>query len=78
MIVRGNQIIQTNPPVGDKTWTEEDKATARTIEARWISTGISTQEIQDLLPCLIWKKKLPGLQYTDAIEQRLVSLSVKS
>jgi hypothetical protein len=78
MIVRGNQMIRTSSPTGDKTWTKEDKARAQTVEARWISTGIPTQEIKDLLPCLIWKKKLPGLRYTSTIESRLDSLSVKS
>ncbi len=71
-------MLQISPLTGDKTWTQEDKTRGQTIAARWISTGISTQEIRDLLPCLIWKKKLPGLKYTDAIETRLDNLIVKS
>lgn len=71
-------MVLTNPPVGDKTWTGADRASSQTIEARWISMGVSQQEREELLPCLIWKKKLPGLQYTNSIETRLMNLAVKS
>lgn len=77
-IVRGNRMMQTNPPVGDKTWTDTDRASAKTVDARWISMGVSPEEREQLLSCWIWKKKLPGLSYTDPIESRLAQLVVKS
>jgi hypothetical protein len=73
-IVRGNQMIHTCPPVGDRTWTLEDKETAKTLEARWIAKGVSSFEREQLLACAIWKRKLPGLMYTDMIEKRIQEL----
>ncbi len=78
MIVRGNRILQTTPPVGDATWTQQDRETAKTIEARWINLGISDMERERLLPCHIWKRKLPGLQYPTDIESRLSDLQCKN
>ncbi len=78
MLVRGNRILQTHPPTGDATWTLHDRETAKTTEARWISLGVSDTERVQLLPCLIWKKKLPGLQYPIDIESRLADLQCKN
>jgi hypothetical protein len=71
-------MIRTNPPVGDRTWTQEDKECAKTLDARWICKGVSSSERDQLLACAIWKRKLPGLLYTEAIEQRLQELFVKN
>ena len=76
--IRGNCMYSykiTKDDVLDPTWTVVDKSRAQTIEARLTSKGVTTQECETLVPCIVWKSKFPGLMYDDAIEARIRTLA---
>jgi hypothetical protein len=73
-VIRAGQIfhidVATMPT--DPTWTITDKARWANIQARWRSQQrLSPEEQGRLLECAVWKRKLPGLTYTSAIESQL-------
>lgn len=74
-MIRGGKILTwCVKPEGDSTWTAEDWARAQTLEARFIARNVSEDERARLIPCAVWKRKFPGLQYGAAIESRLQQL----
>lgn len=71
-VVRAGQIFHVGAIPADPTWTATDKARWATIHARWQSQQrLSAEEQERLLACAVWKRKLPGLTYTTAIESLL-------
>jgi hypothetical protein len=71
MPVRGNQFI-VHPMLPtlyqDPTWNVEDHNRLETFRSRFPTTQI------DLLMCLVWKQKAPGLCYAAHVEDALVKL----
>ncbi len=69
--VRGNRI-HTFAPLAlgsqDPTWTAEDHARFLTLRARHVGSS------SELVQCLVWKRKVPGLMYSTEIEVKLVEL----
>lgn len=72
-VIRAGQIFRVEAgPSTDPTWTAADHARRATIAARWKSQQrLSEDEQKRLLDCAVWKRKLPGLTYTPAIESQL-------
>ncbi len=66
MPIRGN-IFLTIPIFRDPTWNAEDNARMDTLSARF-PTQIP------LVQCLVWKQKVPGLQYPPDVESALAKL----
>ncbi len=63
-IVRGNRIHTVDTST-DPTWTAEDKSRFGTLQARFPEVS------SDILQCWVWKAKVPGLQYNEAVETAL-------
>jgi hypothetical protein len=69
VIVRGNRIHQFPPTaVADPTWTAEDHARFLTLRARYANSSA------EVVQCIVWKRKVPGLTYTADIEAKLAEL----
>ena len=58
-------------PDNDPSWNKEDWARANTLEAKWNHRGLSEKERATLIPCAVWKKKFPGMQFRKEIMERL-------
>lgn len=61
-------------PDADPSWNKEDWSRANTLEAKWIHRGLSEKERILFIPCAVWKKKFPGMQFRKDIMERLQSL----
>ena len=66
MIVRGNRIYRLEPALLDATWNAEDRARFATLRARY-----ADKLNIELIRCMVWKAKVPGLQYPAETEQAL-------
>jgi hypothetical protein len=64
--IRGNTIhaIVTQDPL-DPCWNLEDCARFATLQARFATQPAMTL---DVLQCMVWKAKFPGLVYADSVE----------
>jgi hypothetical protein len=79
MLSRGGKLTPYFlKPAGDATWSEDDWATAATLEARWIAQNVSEEERRRYIPCAVLVNKFPGMLYPEAIMIRLNQLSVGS
>jgi len=58
----------------DPTWTAEDIARARTLDARWIQIGVSHADRAKLVPLAVWKRKFVDLVYPAELEAQLKTL----
>jgi hypothetical protein len=77
MLSRGGVLTRhLVKPDGDLTWSADDWATAKTLEARWRSLGVSEDERQRYIPCAVLMRKFPGMMYPEAIMKRLDELAV--
>ncbi len=70
-IVRGNRIHAVPTIPTDPVWNPEDCARFRTLRARHPATST------DVLQCIVWKHKVPGLLYPDDVESVLDRLAVE-
>jgi hypothetical protein len=61
-IIRGNRIHTVSVYPTDPTWNTEDCARFRTLRARYPTTST------ELLQCIVWKQKVPGLLYPHEVE----------
>jgi len=75
MSVRGGVLLPTWTGAVDPTWTAEDVARARILDARWITIGVSHADRAKLVPLAVWKRKLPGLVFPAMLEEQLKTLS---
>ena len=74
MSVRSGSILPGWNGTIDPSWTAEDIARARTLDARWITIGVSHMDRAKLVPLAVWKRKFPGLVYPADLEEQLKSL----
>ncbi len=70
-IVRGNRIHTVPVIPTDPVWNPEDCARFRTLRARHSATSA------EVLQCIVWKHKVPGLLYPDDVESILDRLMVE-
>ncbi len=61
-IVRGNRIHKVPAFPTDPIWNTEDCARFRTLRAKYPATST------ELLQCIVWKQKVPGLLYPPEVE----------
>ncbi len=66
MIVRGNRIHRLEPALLDATWNAEDCARFATLRARY-----ADKLNVEMVRCMVWKAKVPGLMYPSDIEATL-------
>lgn len=79
MLSRGGLLTQyLVKPDGDQTWSAEDWSRAKTLEARWLSLGVSEDNRRRYIPCAVLVAKFPGIVYPDAVMKRLVELAVEN
>ena len=77
MLSRGGVLTRhLLKPDGDLTWSVDDWATAKTLEARWRVLGVSEDERQRYIPCAVLVRKFPGIVYPEAVMKRLGELVV--
>ena len=77
MLSRGGVLTRyLVKPDGDLTWSEEDWATAATLEVYWSGRGVSEEERLRYIPCAVLMRKFPGIIYPEAIMKRLAELDV--
>lgn len=74
MSVRSGSILPGWNGSIDPSWTAEDIARARTLDARWITIGVPHMDRAKLVPLAVWKHKFPGLVYPAELEEQLKSL----
>jgi hypothetical protein len=75
ILCRGGKLIPwVIQPEGDSTWSDADWGRAATLEARWVSRGVSESERRKLLPCAVLKAKWPETVFSAAVERRLAAL----
>jgi hypothetical protein len=78
MLSRGGRLTRyLLIPEGDMTWSVEDWARAKTIEARWSAIGVSEDERRRYIPCAVLMAKFPGIHYPDAVMKRLSELATE-
>jgi hypothetical protein len=75
MLVRGNTMTPwLVKPDGAATWSAADWGRAATLESRWKMLGLREDERRRLIPCAVWRSKLPGLVFDGDVMKRLAEL----
>ena len=64
-------------PDNEDLWNDEDWGRAKTYEARLLSQGINESERSKLIPCIVWMKKFPGIQFRSDIMEKLSEIEKK-
>ena len=67
-IVRGNRIYEFAEEELDACWNREDRERFWTLRARF------PHESKEVILCMAWKRKFPGLVYDSTIELNLRQL----
>ena len=75
MPIRGNVFVTPLSSFQDPSWNAEDRARMDTFVARFSTPTQPT--LLPLLSCLVWKRKVPGLQYPPDIELEITKLMSK-
>jgi len=74
MICRGGLLPYIVKPESTATWSPADYGRAATLEARLQKQGLSETERRNIIPCLVWSAKHPGLRYKEGVERKMVEL----
>jgi hypothetical protein len=74
MSVRAGILYPAWSGTVDPTWTSDDIARARTLDARWIQIGVCHTDRAKLVPLAVWKQKFVELVYPPEVEAQLKRL----